>query len=355
MAAAGSIGPNFNPNTFGQASGVTQFGAPSNYSAAATTQAGDYDTIMKNYGNLVSNATSNPITATPIAPQTNTAAQVTAPSAVTSQGVTAQNVTAQQAPYQQSSDVTGSLADLSNLTQTGGYTAQGKADILARDVSPTRSIYANAQQNMNQQRALSGGYSPNFNAASLANTNAENNAISATDTAANAGIAQNVAANQIAAGGAYAGAAGSANAATEAANLANANIVNQVNETNVGNQLQAGEFSSGQNLAAQQTNAANAMQANQQNQNAINQINQANQSVNLQGQTTNASNQLQAQQANTQNVQAATGGMANLYGTTPALTNTFGNQVMQAGQLGQGQQNLNLQSQRQVLGAAGGY
>ena len=65
---------------------------------------------MKNYGNLVSSATNNPITPTPVSP-TNIAPTTT--------------------PYTQSSDVTGSLADLSNLATTGGYTAQGKADILA--------------------------------------------------------------------------------------------------------------------------------------------------------------------------------------------------------------------------------
>lgn len=395
MAVGGSIGPSFNPNAFGQAnlqsgpggqtgtgfggmySGdsqtpISSFGAPSNYSAAATTQASDYDTIMKNYGNVVNNASQNPITPSPISPQSiqspqpNQAAQVAAPGQVSSQNVSSQNINAQQAPYQQSSDVTGSLADLSNLTQTGGYTAQGKADILARDIAPTRGIYANAQQNMQQQRALGGGYSPNFNAATAQLSRDSANQIASTDTAANAGIAQNVAANQIAAGGQYAGAAAGANAETEQANLANANIVNQVNEANANRGLQAGEFSAGQGLQAQETNVGNTMQANQQNANAINQINEANaqrglqtseqnQNVNMQGQQFNSSQALQAAQANRQAELQATQGMASLYGTTPALTSTFGNQVMQAGQLGQGQQALNLQSQRQIFGAAGGY
>jgi hypothetical protein len=47
--------------------------------------------------------------------------------------------------------------------------------------------------------------------------------------------------------------------------------------------------------------------------------------------------------------------MRGLYGTTPALTNTFGNQVVQAGQLGQGQQQLNQQNQNGLLNFATRY
>ncbi len=47
--------------------------------------------------------------------------------------------------------------------------------------------------------------------------------------------------------------------------------------------------------------------------------------------------------------------MRSLYGTTPALTSTFGNQVVQAGQLGQGQQNLNDQKQRDLYGFVGKF
>ena len=283
----GGVGGSFQPTN--PSLPISSFGAPSNFSAGASTQAGDYDTIMKNYGNLVSSATNNPITPTPVSP-TNIAPTTT--------------------PYTQSSDVTGSLADLSNLATTGGYTAQGKADILARDVSPTRGIYANAQQNVDRQRALGGGYSPNFNAAQASMARDESNQVSGIDTAANAGIAQNVAANEIAASGTYAGAAGAANATKLQADQANTNIVNQINEDN-----------------ANRTQGAN---------------------------TGNVDRSMAAQFQNRGQTQAAIQGQQSLYGTTPALTNTFGNQVVQAGQMGQGQQQIDEQKQRDVYGMASG-
>ena len=50
---------------------------------------------------------------------------------------------------------------------------------------------------------------------------------------------------------------------------------------------------------------------------------------------------LDAAKTNNSTRLGAAQGATSLYGTTPALTNTFGNQVTQAGQLGLGQQDLN--------------
>jgi hypothetical protein len=270
----GGIGGNFNPqpqNTLP----ISSFGAPSNFSAGASQQASDYDTIMKQYQNFTANAAQSP---------------------ATSQNVSTTNVAPQTANYTQSADVTNSLANLSDLSQTGGYTQQGIADIRERDISPTRSVYANAQQNVERAKALGGGYSPNFDATQASMARDESNQIAGIDTAANAGIAQNVAANRLAAASPYAAASSTANAAQTQNNEFNANAVNATNEANAGRNLQAGTGNADRNLAAQFQNRGNILQG-------------------IQGQT-------------------------NLYGTTPALTNTFGNQVMQAGQLGQGQQNI---------------
>src|ERR1700681_1160881 len=100
------------------------FGDPASFTAGAQQQASDYDTIMNNYANVISGNTNNPITSTNVTPTTS--------------------------PYTQSADVTRSLSDLSGLADTGGYSAQDKQDIRARDISPTRSIYANAQQNVDR-------------------------------------------------------------------------------------------------------------------------------------------------------------------------------------------------------------
>ncbi len=259
---------------------TSSFGSPNTFTAAANQQAGDYDTIMKGYSDLATSFAKNPLSAGTVTPQL--------------------------APYTQSADVTNSLAGLSDLATTGGYTPQGIADIRARDISPTRSIYANAQQNVERAKALGGGYSPNYNAVQAKMARDESTQIGDINTNANAGIAQNVAANRLSAAPAYAGASAGANQAETQAGQFNANTTNTVNTGNAD-----------RNLAAQFQNRGNILGT-------------------LQGQTS-------------------------LYGTTPALTNTFGNQVVQATQAGQGQQNINQnqqqideQKQRDIFGMAGG-
>jgi hypothetical protein len=251
---------------------TSQFGNPSTFTAAANQQASDYDTIMKQYGDFVKNATTNPLTA--------------------------QNVAPGNVNYKESADVAGSLANLKDLSATGGYTPQGIADIRARDIAPTRGIYANAQQNAERAKSLGGGYSPNFNVSQLQAARDESSAISGIDTAANAGIAQNVAANRLAASGTYAGASEAENAARTGVDVGNAN-----------RNAEIGTGNANRNLEAQFTNRSNILGG-------------------IQGQT-------------------------NLYGTTPALTKTFGDQVIQTQQTGQGQQEIDRQRNQDVYRLAG--
>lgn len=51
------------------------------------------------------------------------------------------------------------------FAETGGFSPDDLANIRARAVSPIRAVYANAQREVSRNRALQGGYSPNFNAA----------------------------------------------------------------------------------------------------------------------------------------------------------------------------------------------
>ncbi|MBI3334571.1 hypothetical protein HYZ97_03730, partial [Candidatus Pacearchaeota archaeon] len=188
---------------------MSLFGDPATFTAAARTQASDYDRIMKSYSDFLDASQTNPLTATSVTPQM---------------------VTPQTAQYRQSQDVTGSLANLSNLAATGGLSPAEIADIRARDISPIRSIYANAQQNVERQRALAGGYSPNYNAVQAQMARDEAEQIAERTTAVNAGIAEMRAKGRLSAAPAYAGAAGSeAGRATEAAER-NAAIINQINE-----------------------------------------------------------------------------------------------------------------------------
>ena len=250
---------------------ISSFGDPSNFAAGASTQAGDYDTIMKSYRDLAANYAKNPLTAGTVTPQIT--------------------------PYKQSQDVTGSLANLSNLATTGGLSEGDIQNIRERDISPIRSIYANAQQNVERQRALGGGYSPNFNATQQQMARDEASAIGDRTTAANAGIAEMVQRGKLSAAPQYASAAESAN-----------RLQAGISEGDVQRAQQAGEFNVGTALEAQKASRGGILGA-------------------IQGQT-------------------------GLYGTTPALTSTFGNQVMQAGELGQGQQALNQRRMGNIYNAA---
>jgi hypothetical protein len=283
----------------------SMFGDPSTFKAAATTQAGDYDKIMAQYGDLAKSYSLNPITA----------------STVKYSPVSFNSVTPQTSQYSQSGDVTSSLADLSNLSTTGGYSDADIANIRARDISPIRSIYFNANQNAERAKALGGGYSPNFNATQAQMARDEANKIGDITTAANAGIAQNVAANKLSAAPAYASASAAANAAKTAADARNADIINRANEFNSQGSLQANTTNSQGTLGAGEFNTEAGMNA---------------------------------AMANRSGTLGATQGMASLYGTTPALTNTFGNQVVQAGQLGLSQQQINNQKWNAIGGGSFG-
>jgi hypothetical protein len=78
------------------------------------------------------------------------------------------------------------------FSQTGGYSPEDLANIRARAISPTRAVYANAQANIDRQRGLQGGYSPNYTAATAKMSRDLSQNISDTNTNANAAIAEMV-------------------------------------------------------------------------------------------------------------------------------------------------------------------
>lgn len=79
-----------------------------------------------------------------------------------------------------------------NFSQTGGFSPQDIQDLRARAISPTRAVYANAQSNIDRQRSLQGGYSPNYTAATANLSRGLSNSISDANVNANASIAQAV-------------------------------------------------------------------------------------------------------------------------------------------------------------------
>lgn len=66
--------------------------------------------------------------------------------------------------YQQMAGPGGAYAE---FAKTGGYSPEDMANIRARGISPMRTAYANAQRELQRQRGLQGGYSPNAIAAQV--------------------------------------------------------------------------------------------------------------------------------------------------------------------------------------------
>lgn len=309
--------------------------------------------------------------------------------------MTPQQYNAQNTQYAQSPDVTASISNLVDLARTGGYSDAGIADLRSRGISPIRAVYANAQQNVDRQRALSGGSGANYGAVTAKMSRDLSDQIANQTSNVNAGIAQNVASNRLQIAPTYASAtenqsnlhnqmnetntaaqnaAGqfNANASNQAqlenianimrTNEANQQAYNQAGQFNAGNAIQAGQFNTGQANQAGQFNASAQNQAGQFNANNMNQAqlqNIMNQMQNSQynaGQANQASqfnigNQNQNNQQNfqnqfgvaqfnagqnqlqNQNQQQALAGMQGLYGTTPAMSQLFGNQAMSQSQL----------------------
>jgi hypothetical protein len=185
---SGGVGPSFN------------VGDPGLFSGAVNTQSADYDRIMQGYKDMLGS----------------------------------RGITPNLAKYSTSPEVQGSLSRLANLADTGGYSAQGLQDIRERSISPIRSIYANAQQNLERKKSLQGGYSPSFNATTAKMSRDLADQIGSITTNVNAGIAQNVAQNKLAIAPSFASAAANENNARMQAETHNADVMNAIEQFNMG-------------------------------------------------------------------------------------------------------------------------
>jgi hypothetical protein len=84
----------------------------------------------------------------------------------------------------------GAIPGWANMAQTGGFSPQDIANFRARSVSPIRSMYQTGIDDMQRQRALAGGYMPNFAPAMAKMKREESNQVSNAMTNADAAIAQ---------------------------------------------------------------------------------------------------------------------------------------------------------------------
>src|SRR3990167_2914270 len=99
------------------------------YDSSVEQQGGDYSNIMQGYKDLI--------------------ASMNSPGSSSS-------YTPELYNYSPTEDYTSSIKNLQDLSKTGGYSDKDIANIRARGLSPIRSIYANAQRDINRRGVLQG-------------------------------------------------------------------------------------------------------------------------------------------------------------------------------------------------------
>jgi hypothetical protein len=229
-------------------------GAYDAYSGSVRQQAGDYDDIMNRYRSLLTDIGNN------LGPNLR--------NSIATSGTGGPIVPT----YQSTPDYQNAISNLGGLAKTGGYSDADIANIRERGISPIRSVYANAQENLNRQKSLQGGYSPNYAAVSAKMAREMSSQLADQTTAVNAQLAQNIAQNKIATSTPYAS-------------------------------ITAGEQANRNDFALRAADIANSTKNN--NLNAI----------------------LESYTAPLQGKLSALSGMTGLYGTTPAFANMLGNQA----------------------------
>jgi len=195
------------------------------------------------------------------------------------------------------SDPFASYGGMQEFASTGGYSANDIANMRARGVSPIRAAYANAEREVGRQRSLQGGYAPNAIAAQVKMAREQGQAA--------ADATQNV----------EAGLAEARNRGRQFGLTGMGNIEGQRLSADV----DLSKFNTGLDFQGQQYNAdayARAQAA----------ANAAAESGANRGAASAAAN-------NTDRLRALSG-MTQLYGTSPGMAETFGNQLLQG--VGQG-------------------
>lgn len=255
------------------------------YNSAVNTQAHDYDTLQQGYNQLFNKAMGD----------MNNPANTLKP---------AGQYTPSLYNYTPSADYQNAFGLQKGLAETGGLTSADQANLRERGISPIRAVYANANRDIDRQRVLQGGFSPNYTASKAKLSRDLSQSIADQTTNVNAEIAKMVQSGKLQATPQLLQAAQSENALQNQYGSANADRQNQASQFNLELPL---KYSSA-NIQNQGNLFNNALEA-------------------LRGQTS-------------------------LYGTTPALSSLFGQQAMQGAQLqgatNQENANRNLQGYSQT-------
>lgn len=195
--------------------------------------------------------------------------------------------------YQRTSAMDSVMGQLQGFADTGGYSSDDINAFRSRGLSPIRSIYASALKNLQRQKAIQGGYSPNYGAMQAKLAREQSGIIGQHTMDLNANIAERVAEGKRFGLSNLSPLASQEQAATNAISAANAQGMNEFESANVAE---------------------------------VNRISELNARLMMEAENLNR----QVDDSYMQQALAATSGGANLYGTTPALTNMFGNQVLQS-------------------------
>lgn len=282
------------PGSRTQSSWMSPTSAPTGnaYSAAVSQQAGDYDKIMGNYQSLFGNA------------QQTGKSQSTKFSPLSAKTVGFQG----SSPYAPTQDFTNLKSKLTENSETGGYSGQEISDLRARGISPIRAIYSAALRNLSRQKNVAGGYSPNYGALQAKLAREQSSQIGEQTIRTNADIADRTASGRQAAISQLSPLVGREN-----------ELSNSITQNNAQGQQRVAELNTAEMSNVDKINAEMTMEADR---------------LNRDGSTNAFQQQLAANQ-----------GMQSLYGTTPALTQTFGNQMLASNQ-------QNLQGQQAISSAA---
>lgn len=204
---------------------------PAIYQSAISQSAEDYDNIMKQYKNLGSSISSSSSSGSPYGEK------------VDYSPINPEFTELTTGP---------DFSQLRDIADTGGYSDADIGNLRARAISPIKSIYSSANRNLLRQKNLSGGYAPNFAAASAKMAREMSGQIGERTTAANAGIAELVQRGKLTGATSLAPLeAAEASRAQSVANM-NAQIANEVARLNEANRLETARHNTGvdQALAA---------------------------------------------------------------------------------------------------------
>lgn len=210
--------------------------------------------------------------------------------------------------------------------KTGGYSPQDIADLRARGTAPVRAAYGNAERAVQQQRSLQGGYSPNAIAAQVKMAREQGQGMADAMQNVDAGIVQARNQGRLAGYGGMAGIEGQRLNAQMQGDIFNAGQANEGQKFDIGNEMNTSQFNAGQGNQVGQFNADLNFRGQQYNADAYTQADARNAAA----AEAAASRSAQSAAANNRDRMAALTGMTNLYGTTPGMSNMFGNQLLSA-------------------------